>query len=207
MKPPLPNLTREDIQAALFGFGVARQEIAMREERFREYLDAMNGTKNLHKSHHKRLIQAEPDEELTELPAPIRVHDTAPGEVPMEYWPDGQAKYRTDSQGRVKVSKRTGLPYRNVRFSPEMKKKLVKQAEIARAGKVAKREQRQQEAASVQMEFWPDGSEKFIRNTDGSVRLTRFGKPWKRVRSEVARQSAYKSHEARGVGHARAAGG
>lgn len=51
----------------------------------------------------------------------------------------------------------------------------------------------------VAMEYWPNGEPKYLTNTDGSVRLTRFGKPWKRIRQGMAQAAAIKSHVARGL--------
>lgn len=194
------DITAEDLQAAIFGFGVAKQEIERREERFRYMLEQFpRGQTN--GNGHGHVTTPLPQQQIAK---------GENGEVKQIYHSDGQPVYRTNTDGTVMIGKR-GFPLKAQHWTAEKRASVAQRyakgsplGEKLRAGKLKARGEKPATPEAipgrkVKMEYWADGSPKFLTNADGSVRLTAKGEPWKRMRSDKARELAHLSHVARGL--------
>lgn len=182
MKPVTFEVTEEDLQAALFGFQVAKQQLTLREIRFRSLLENGAGPMPVKKSHHAQLTNGDG------TPKPTLPADAIPA--------DQAHLYLRNPDGSFKLTK-TGKPRRAGEWTPERRKEQADRIKARYAAGVGPTPSGQ--PSGYKMAHHPDGSEAYFKNADGSIRLTAAGKPWKRISATVARKNAGKSHAARGL--------
>lgn len=100
-------VSSRDLEAALFGFHVARQEMTDREERFRALLEGhTNGRAKI--SRPPKVLPAQV-EAIVPLPSKMPTH------------PDGTPVYRTNPNGSIKIGRR-GLPLKRPYMSLKARK-------------------------------------------------------------------------------------
>jgi hypothetical protein len=126
--------------------------------------------------------------------APTLTHQRYGKSIRRVWSNDPERKYAHNQDGSIRL-KSDGTPWLNTqKTSPAQLAALVK----ARAARTYQRRSAPIKGSAVKQEYYPNGEAKYLTNPDGSVRLTRLGKPWKRIPQAVLEAAAVKSHVARG---------